>query len=432
MLQQELAEKLLELAMKTGAEASEVFHTRSHCRPVIFESNRLKQIENTQSEGIALRLWHNSRPGIAVAYGPVDPEAIVARAIAISQMNAPEIIELAEPYPNCDYPDHGQHIDFQQLGDWGKEAIALIRKDFPEVICHGEWDCEEEYTRLINSQGFDCCHRDTTLSGYIETELVRGDDFLNVGDGQTQRHHLNPEIIAHHILQRLEWAGDNVSLASQRMPVLFTAKAADILWGTVAAALNGKQVWEKSSPWSDRLGELVTHPLLTISQEPDIGPFSCPFDDEGTRTRSITFIDKGILQLFYTDRTTGRLLGSGTTGNGFRPGLGSYPSPELFNFLIHPGELSLNQLISQLDEGIIVDQILGGTAGISGDFSINVELGYRVKGGQVLGRVKDTMVAGNVYTAIKNIVALGNDADWNGAFSTPSVIVADLSITGKG
>jgi PmbA protein len=88
-----------------------------------------------------------------------------------------------------------------------------------------------------------------------------------------------------------------------------------MLWGTVQAALNGKQVVERASPWSDRLGQIVTSADLTLSQEPDAGPFSCPFDDEGTPTRSITFIRDGVLQLFYTDRTIGRILGSGTTGN---------------------------------------------------------------------------------------------------------------------
>ncbi|MHC5720777.1 MAG: metallopeptidase TldD-related protein, partial [Nostoc sp.] len=116
----------------------------------------------------------------------------------------------------------------------------------------------------------------------------------------------------------------------------------------------------------------------------------------------------GTLQHFYGDRTTGRQLGTDTTGNGFRPGLGSYPSPGLFNFLIQPGSASLPDLIQQLDNGLIVDQMLGSGGSISGDFSINVDLGYRVQNGQVIGRVKDTMVAGNVYTALKQLLALGN------------------------
>ena len=67
-------------------------------------------------------------------------------------------------------------------------------------------------------------------------------------------------------------------------------------------------------------------------------------------------------------------MSSGTTGNGFRPDLGRYPTPELFNFIVKPGERSLEELIEMLDDGIIIDQILGGGAGISGDFSINQDL----------------------------------------------------------
>jgi PmbA protein len=40
-------------------------------------------------------------------------------------------------------------------------------------------------------------------------------------------------------------------------------------------------------------------------------------------------------------------------------------------------------------------------------------------------------VTGNVYHALKQIVALGNDCDWNGPYYTPSIVVEGLSITGK-
>jgi PmbA protein len=87
--------------------------------------------------------------------------------------------------------------------------------------------------------------------------------------------------------------------------------------------------------------------------------------------------------------------------------------------------------VQGLDEAIIVDQMLGGGAGISGDFSINVDLGYRIHKGEIQGRVKDTMVTGNVYTALLNLLALGNDGEWNGECYTPSVVVAGLSVTGR-
>jgi PmbA protein len=425
-----LAEQLLELAAKSGAEAAEVYQARSLSQPVFFEANRLKQLESSQTEGTALRLWRDGRPGLAVAYGPVSPQALVGSALALSQLNEPEPIELGSNSKPA-YPNLGQPVAVEQLIAWGKAAIAQIRDAFPEVLVSAEWDCEMETTRLVNSLGLDCYYTDTTLSCYLSAEWVRGDDFLSVSDGQTQRDRLQPEEIVRQILQRLTWAKANVAPSTGRIPVLFTSKAADMLWGTVQAALNGKRILEKASPWAERIGQSVMAKALTIYQEPEAGPFSCPFDDEGTPTQPLVFIQNGILQNFYCDRTTGRQLGTTTTGNGFRPGLGSYPTPGLFNLLIEPGKQSFSDLINLLDDGLIVDQMLGGGGSISGDFSINIDLGYRVKNGQIIGRVKDTMVAGNVYSALKQLVALGSDADWNGSCYTPSLIVEGLSVTGR-
>jgi PmbA protein len=425
-----LAEQLLDLALRSGAEAAEVYESQSLSRPVFFEANRLKQLETSQAEGIALRLWRDGRPGLAVAYGPVEAAALVERAIALSQLSEPEMIEMA-PSNSKQYPDLGVGVPVEQLVEWGREAIALVRERYPEALCTADWECDIETTRLINSNGLDCGYTDTTLSCYMAAEWIRGEDFLSVADGQTERGILDPVSLAQQILQRLDWAQNNTAPPVGRVPVLFTSKAADMLWGTVQSAMNGKQVIERASPWSDRLGEPVIDSRLTLSQHPDIGPFSCPFDDEGSPTQPITFVKEGALQLFYTDRTIGRALSSGTTGNGFRPGLGSYPTPGLFNLIIEPGFKPLESLLETIEDGIIVDQMLGGGAGISGEFSINVDLGYRVRRGEVIGRVKDTMVAGNVYTALRNLIELGGDAEWNGSCYTPSVVVEGLSVTGR-
>ncbi|MEM6837951.1 MAG: TldD/PmbA family protein [Cyanobacteria bacterium P01_C01_bin.120] len=424
-----LPEQLLDLAKQAGAEAAEVFQSSSSAYPVFFEANRLKQLESNNLEGTALRLWHQGRPGIAVAHGTIAPQALVDKAIAISQLNDAEAVELTQGTAQ-DFPDVGQAVSVAQMIEWGKTAIALIREQYPDVICEAELECDTETTRFINSRGLDYGYSDTTLSSYVGVEWVRGDDFLNVGDGQVYRDVLLPDVLAQQILKRLAWAERNVKPVVGRVPVLFTAKAADTLWGTVQAALSGKRVLENSSPWNDRLGETVTSTALTFYQDPDSGPFSCPFDDEGTTTQKLVFVDRGVLRLFYTDRTTGKELGGGSTGNGFRPGLGSAPTPGLFNTLIQPGTASFDELVQQLNEAIVVDQILGETAGISGDFSVNVDLGYRVTDGEIRGRIKDTMVSGNVYTALMHLQALGNDADWNGACFTPSVLLEGLSVTG--
>jgi PmbA protein len=425
-----IAEQLLDLARHAGAELAEVYQSQSLSRPIFFEANRLKQLESAQNEGIALRLWRQGKPGLAVAYGAVDPQKLVEKTLAISELNDPETPQVNSGIQQK-YPDLGTAVSTETLLDMGCSSIQSIRSTFPEIICSSQWDCESESVRLVNSLGLDLSYTDTTLSAYIAAEWIRGDDFLSVADGQIERSSLTPEQIVRQIFQRLNWAKSNVLPPVGRVPVLFTAKAADLLWETVQAAINGKQVIERASPWSDRIGQQVISNQLTISQMPAMGPFSCPFDDEGTPTRQLKFIDRGVLQLFYADKTVGSILGSGSTGNAVRSSLGSYPSPGLINMEIAAGQCSLNEMISQVNEGLIIDQVLGSGAGIAGDFSVNVDLGYLISRGEVVGRVKDTMVSGNAYVALKNIIALGNDADWNGPCSTPSILVDGLSVTSR-
>jgi PmbA protein len=321
-------------------------------------------------------------------------------------------------------------VAVEKLVEIGKNAIAQLRDTYPDLICSAELESERETTILLNSQGLHCEYTDTSVSYFLGVEWVRGEDFLGIYDGEYTRGSLNPDKVVKQIIQRLQWAQANATPPTGRVPILFTSNAATMLWSTAAAALNGKSVLEKSSPWSDKLGELVASETLTLSQQPDKDPYSCPFDDEGTPTQTLSLISQGRVGQFYTDRTTARALGSQSTGNGFRPGLGRYPTPDLVNLLIEPGKGSLEELITQLDEGLVVDQMLGGGADLSGDFSINVDLGYRVEGGKIVGRVKDTMVAGNVYTALKQVVALGGDIQWNGSCYTPSLILQGLSVIG--
>ncbi|MFM6354360.1 MAG: PmbA/TldA family metallopeptidase, partial [Planktothrix sp.] len=120
MTNDQSAEQLLELAAASGAEAAEVFQSQSLSKPIFFEANRLKQLESSQSEGTTLRLWRDGRPGLAVAYGPVEPEKLVERAISLSTLNQPETVELTASTTLSHYPDIGESVPVEQLVSWGK------------------------------------------------------------------------------------------------------------------------------------------------------------------------------------------------------------------------------------------------------------------------------------------------------------------------
>lgn len=420
-------EQILDLAKKQGAKQAEIYRITSSSQPVILEGNRLKQIETSESWGLALRLWKDSKPGLAVGYGEIDTATLVEKAIAVSELNPPETPEIATSRQAI-YATVGQQLATEKLIDWGKQAIVQLREAYPEGITSGELESELVTTTLLNTEGLYCSYSRYENSCSLGVEWVRGEDFLGIYDGQSSDHMLQPEEVVKKILQRLGWAKNTAVADKGQQPVLFTADAGALLWSIVASALNGKRVLEKSSPWSEETGNQVLSEMLSVSQNPDLEGVNCPFDDEGTPTQKLQLVEQGKLCQFYSDRTTGKALGSQTTGNGFRPSLSRYPTPELVNLSVTGTDNSFNDLVSQLQNGIIVDQILGGGPDISGDFSVNLDLGYRVKNGEIIGRVKDTMVAGNVYTALKQVVALGSDADPQDFYHTPSIIVAGLSV----
>lgn len=420
-------EEVLEKARSAGAEEAEVYQVISRGHPVYFEANRLKQLETVESEGIALRVWRDRSPGVTVAYGDADANELVTRALSLCALNTAASIELTPNHQQV-YPSQGKLISPESLITEGKSAIEELLNYNSSVLCTGELDCEQHTTRLLNTQGTDCQYTEISTSAFLQVEWVRGEDFLGIADGSESSEEIDLHTIKQRICQAMNWASVTVSPPQGRVPIIFTPKAADLFWETVIAALNGKQVWEGTSPWGDRSHEQVISDQITLKQDPTRNPERCPFDDEGTSTRELTFINQGRIEQFYTDRAIGRKLGIGSTGNGFRPSLGRYPTPSLINLIVTPGNGDLQDLIAQLDDGLVIDQLLGEDADLSGDFSANIELGYRVQNGQITGRVKDTMVAGNIYTAFNHLIALGGDSQINGSYVTPSLLVEGLSV----
>ena len=67
----------------------------------------------------------------------------------------------------------------------------------------------------------------------------------------------------------------------------------------------------------------------------------------------------------------------------------------------------------------------------NGDFSVGVCPAFYVENGEIIGRVKDAMVAGNVYETLKNIVAIEDTVHdcWSGRF--PAILCDNVSVATK-
>ena len=148
----------------------------------------------------------------------------------------------------------------------------------------------------------------------------------------------------------------------------------------------------------------------------------------------MALIENGVVRTFLYDLQTAGLAGTQSTGSGER-GLGSLPNPSAGVLLVGDGDIPLDELIADMKEGLIIEGLLGAGQSnvLGGDFNANVLLGYKVENGAVVGRVKNVMISGNVYTALNNIIAIGSDGQWaRGGLYTPAIALAGVSVAANG
>jgi PmbA protein len=199
-------------------------------------------------------------------------------------------------------------------------------------------------------------------------------------------------------------------------------------------AFNGKIVLEGASPIGNRLGQPVFDPKLWLWDDPTIAyrPNSRPCDDEGIPSQRTPLIEQGVVASFLYDLQTAALAHTRSTGNGSRNG--GLPTPSPTTLVIAPGKTTFDEMVSDIKEGLIIEQLMGAEQGniLGGDFSGNVLLGYKVESGKIVGRVKDTMVSGNIYQVLKEVTAIGSEAKWVGGFIlTPHIYCPRLSVASK-
>ena len=74
-----------------------------------------------------------------------------------------------------------------------------------------------------------------------------------------------------------------------------------------------------------------------------------------------------------------------------------------------------------------MEQVIGaGQSNVQGgDFSGNILLGYRFQNGEIIGRVKDTMISGNVHEILNQVLDVSEDGRWIGGYLWSPYIMLD-------
>ena len=432
-------EEILARAKKVAEEA-EVFTVTSEETTIHFEANRLKHIQSKQSSSMALRIIRNGRTGYATTTEAADFQSLVDMAVETAQFGISARFEFPAltAYPGVEVFDPAvEKVPLDKMVELGEGLVAIVREHTPDTVCEAGVNKTTASVRIINSLGGQASYNESAFSLSVEGSLIRDTDMLFVGDSESSCRPLSePGSVAGLVLQQLELAKNQAAAPSRSMPVIFTPHGvASALVSPLMAAFNGKTVLEGASPVGERLGRQVFDKKLWLWDNPtiDYRPSSRPCDDEGVASQRTPLIEQGTVKSFFYDLQTAALAGTRSTGNGSR-GRGGLPSPAPSAFIIAPGDTAFNEMVSDIKEGLVVEYLMGAEQGniLGGDFSGNVLLGYKVENGKIVGRVKNTMVSGNVYQVLKEIVAVGDEARWVGSsLQTPAICCHNLSVAAK-
>ena len=229
------------------------------------------------------------------------------------------------------------------------------------------------------------------------------------------------------------------SVPSGAYRVLLRNDVAAQMLGTFSGVFSADLAQKGLSLLKGREGERIAAECVTIVDDPHMPgqPSSTPFDGEGVPTFRKEIVSGGVLSTLLHNLKTAKKQGVSTTANAVRPGYSSPVGVAPSNLFIQPSNLRLEDMLDVLGDGLLITDLQGWHAGadaVSGDFSLPAR-GYRVEGGRIAGSVHQITLAGNFFSLLKDVEAVGGDLKFpspsNVAFGSPSLLLPALSVAGK-
>ncbi len=433
------------LARLPARAEGELYEVHRQVRPALFRSGTLESLRSTETAGRALRVIVDGRLGFSVTTDLDDADALIRNALDSARYGEAAGFHFPSlprgPEVPCFDPEVESLSDEEMIAI-GKEVVAQVKAAFPQVQVHVGIRKEVEQVYLLNTSGLESSSRRTLLQLQAAAQVVGEQDILFIVDESASRHRqeTTPQPLVENILRLLRWSEKTVPLASGTMPVVFHGMATATLLLPFLHGLNGRDVYRHTSPLSELLGRPALDPRFTLVDDGRLpfAPLSSPTDDEGIPTARKTLIQEGVVRQFLYDLKTAALVGTLSTGNGYK-GQGPFGSdfrrrPDVApaSWLIAPGEKSLEEILGELDQALLVEEVLGLGQGnvLAGEFSNNVELGFLIRRGEVVGRVKNAMIAGNAYELLRDhLFALSDRPQWvMGRLYTPAIALDRVSV----
>tara|TARA_Y100000389_G_scaffold203274_1_gene251188 strand:+ start:2837 stop:4153 length:1317 start_codon:yes stop_codon:yes gene_type:complete len=212
------------------------------------------------------------------------------------------------------------------------------------------------------------------------------------------------------------------SVSTRKCPIILTPELSVGLFSSFLSAINGNNIYKKNSFLSNYLNKKVFANHINIFEKPNIeeGLGTKPFDGEGVVTYEKPIIESGVLSTFMLDTYSANHLNSKSTGNS------GYT-----NIIIESSNTLNNDIVSSINDGILVTEMMGSGANIlTGDYSRGA-FGYLIEKGKITHPITNFTIASNLIDMFSNIIELGSDYYENSKVKCGSVLIDNMTVGGN-
>jgi PmbA protein len=435
-------ERLIDAALRAGADAADALAVRSISLSVEVRENAVEESERSEGDDFGLRVFVGRRQAvISTSDLNMDACELAERALAMARATPEDPFagladksELAREIPDLDLLDPVLP-SVAQLEQRAKraEAAALAIKGVTKSGGAGAYSGISGMV-LATSSGF----RGSYTSSFHSVSMM-----AIAGEGTAMERDYDFSSVLHAAdLESSEQIGRTAGersvarvnprkIETKRVPVVFDRRVSGSLVGHLAGAINGAAVARGTSFLKQKLGQRLFKPGIRIVDDPlrRRGLRSRPFDAEGVATKALAVIDDGLLKSWFLDCATARELGLATTGHAQR-GVASNPGPSPSNLHLAPGTDSAEALVADIEEGFYVTDLIGsGVNLVTGDYSRGAS-GFWIVRGQRSYPVSEVTVAGNLTEIFQNLLP-ANDLEFRFGTNAPTLRVEGLTVGGR-
>lgn len=443
-----LAEAAVKFALKHGADEAEAFLYEGFTTAVAIERGQIAKGSRIIDQGLGVR----SVIGKAVGFSYTN---IVGNKTAIEEVVLKSLKSAKASKPDKDW----QGFPY-------KKPYANVKGTFDSAICESSPEDLVKLSSLMleaaektdervfpieggigasylsrtvaNSNGvavFDC---GTIIECSLATVAREGGEVTPVCfEFNAERiYKIDPEWVGREAARLAALALRAKRVETRNMEIIFAHFALQqLLYYTLMDAVKADYVQRNQSALKGKIGKKVASEVVTIYDDGLLegGLRTWKFDGEGVPQQKTIIIEKGFLRDFIYDNYTAKKEGKESTGNAFRAGYLSTPNVETTNFHFEAGEKSPEELIGEVDEGLLVYSLQGAHSSnpASGEFSVVATPAWKIERGRIVYPVKGAMLAGNVFDVLKNISDLANNERKIGSLVAPWVLVENVKVIGK-